>query len=393
MKYNFDKYIERRNTNCEKWDSLEKEFGKADLQPFWVADMDFAAPPEILQALHKKIDEGALGYPIIPDSLLESIKSWEKTRHGWEFEKEAITWAPGVVAGLSFALMAITKPGDGVIVQTPIYPPFYRTIEEAGRIIKANPLKYENGRFVMDIEGLEKLVTPTCRTLLFCSPHNPTARVWSKEELKALCDLAKRKDMIIVSDEIHQDIVYTNAKHTCLPSISSDISARTITFIAPSKTFNIAGLKASIAIIPNESLRARYISIVERFHLNSVNTLGAVAMEAAYSQCGDWLDQLVVYLEKNRDYTEKFIYERMPKAKLDHPEGTYMFWIDFREYGFNSETLEQFLVHEAGVALNKGTSFGAEGDGFARLNIGTTFAQLKAGLDSIANALDKREGR
>lgn len=393
MKYDFDKYLNRHNTNCEKWDSLEKEFGRADLKAFWVADMDFPAPPEVLEALHNKIDEGALGYPIIPDSLYASIQNWERTRHDWHFEKEAITWAPGVVAGLSFALMAVTKPGDGVIIQTPAYPPFYRTISEAGRIIKENPLKYENGRFVMDVEGLEKLVTPTCRTLILCSPHNPTARVWSKEELEALCDLAKRKDMIIISDEIHQDLVYSDAKHICLASISPDIASRTITFVAPSKTFNIAGMKASVAIIPNESLRTRYISVIERFHLNSVNILGLVAMETAYSKCGDWLDQLMIYLEKNRDYTEKFVLEYMPKAKLNHPEGTFVFWIDFRGYGFNSKTLEKFLVYEAGVALNKGTSFGVEGDGFARLNIGTTFAQLKDGLESIVKALDKREGR
>lgn len=388
MKYNFDEYIDRRGTDCEKWDGLEEEFGRGDIAALWVADMDFKAPPEVLDALHKKLDEGALGYPRIRESLLKAIQNWEKTRHNWEFGTETITWAPGVVAGLSFAVMAFTKPGDGVIIQTPVYPPFYRTVREAGRIINENPLKYENGRYVMDIEALEKLVTPTCRTLILCSPHNPVARVWSREELEALADLAKRKDMLIISDEIHQDLVYSDAKHICLASLEG-MKERTVTFVAPSKTFNIAGMKASVAIIPDESLRARYISVIERFHLNSVNILGLTAMETAYAQCGEWLDQLMAYLEVNRNYTEEFIRERMPKAKLDHPEGTYIFWIDFRGYGFNSETLQDFLVNKAKVGFNKGTNFGIAGDGFARVNIGTTHAQLAAALEQVAEALEK----
>ena len=326
----------------------------------------------------------------MPKSLYDAIRLWEEKRHGWKFGNEAISWAPGVVAGLSFAVMALTKPGDGVIIQTPVYPPFYRTVREAGRIINENPLKYENGRYVMDLEGLEKLITPTCRTLILCSPHNPVARVWSKEELEALAELAERKDMIIIADEIHQDLVYSDARHICLASLSEETAKRVITFIAPSKTFNIAGMKASVAIIPDAKLRAMYISVLERFHLNSVNILGITATEAAYSKCGEWLDELLAYLEKNRDYTEKFVRERMPKAHMDHPEGTYIFWIDFRGYGFNAETLERFLVEEAGVALNKGLNFGSAGDGFARINIGTTMEMLKEGLEKIASALDKR---
>jgi len=390
MEYNFDKYIDRHGTNCQKWDGLKKEFGRDDILALWVADMDFPAPPEVLDALHKKIDEGALGYPTVPDSLLDAIRSWEEKRHGWSFSKEAISWAPGVVAGLSFAVMALTKPGDGVIIQTPVYPPFYRTVREAGRIVVKNPLIRKNGRFTMDIEGLEKLVTPTCRTLILCSPHNPVARVWTKEELTALADLAVRKDMVIISDEIHQDLVYSDAKHICLASLSPEIASRTVTFVAPSKTFNIAGMKASVAIIPDESLRARYISVIERFHLNSLNILGMLAMETAYKNCGEWLDKLMAYLEGNRDFTEKFIKEHLPEAKMDHPEGTYIFWIDFRGYGFNAETLQDFLVNEAKVALNKGTSFGVEGDGFARINIGTSRSLLKEALERIEAALERR---
>ena len=373
MQYDFDKYIERRGTGSEKWDGLMDDFGRTDLLPMWVADMDFSAPPAVLEALEKKIGEGALGYPMIPDSLLDAIRGWEKSRYGWDFGREAISWAPGVVAGLSFAVMGLTKPGDHIIIQTPVYKPFYRTVEEAGRIIAKNPLVYENGRWTMDFDGLEKMITPTCRTLILCSPHNPVGRVWSREELERLADIAKRKNMIIISDEIHQDLVYSDARHICIGSLP-EMDRRTVTFIAPSKTFNIAGLKASVAIIPSEHLRGVYVSVIERFHLNSLNILGITAMEAAYGKSGEWHKQLMEYLEANRDYMEAFLKERMPKAHMDHPEGTYIFWIDFRGYGFNEEQLNDFLVNEAKVALDPGSWFGVEGEGFARLNIGTTRA-------------------
>ncbi|MCE5184099.1 MAG: pyridoxal phosphate-dependent aminotransferase [Synergistaceae bacterium] len=390
LKYNFDINMERRGTNCEKWDFLEEEFGKKDLLALWVADMDFPAPPEVLEALHNKIDEGALGYPIAPDSLLKAITDWQKNRHGWEIGKEAVTWAPGVVAGLAFSIMAYTKPGDGVIIQTPVYPPFYATISESGRRIVKNPLKREKDRYVMDLESLEKLVTPTCRTLILCSPHNPVARVWTREELEALSELAERKDMIIISDEIHQDLVYSGSKHISIASLSDEMSSRTVTFVAPSKTFNIAGMNSSVALIPDEKLRARYVSVLNRLHLSSLSILGLTAMETAYAKCAGWLDELMAYLEENRNFTEKFVRERMPKAKMDHPEGTYIFWIDFRGYGFNSETLMDLLVNEAGVALNNGRNFGTEGDGFARINIGTNREMLKKALEKIAKALEAK---
>ncbi len=383
--------MERRGTNCEKWDLLEEEFGKKELLALWVADMDFPAPPEVLEALHKKIDEGALGYPIAPDSLLKAVTEWQKIRHGWEIKKEAVTWAPGVVAGLAFSVMAYTKPGDGIIIQPPVYPPFYSTVSEAGRRIVKNPLKRQDGRYVMDLEGLEKLVTPTCRTLILCSPHNPVARVWTKDELEALAELATRKDMLIISDEIHQDLIYSDAKHISMASLSDEMASRTVTFVAPSKTFNIAGMNSSVAIIPDEKLKARYISVMNRLHLGSLSILGLTAMETAYSKCAGWLDELMAYLEGNRDFTEKFVRERLPLAKMDHPEGTYIFWIDFRGYGFESAGLMDFLVNEAGVALNNGLSFGPEGEGFARINIGTERSMLKEALERIEGALEARK--
>ncbi len=389
-KYNFDEYIERRNTSSMKWDLMEERFGDPDLLPYWVADMDFKSPPEVIEAIEDKLKHGVLGYPVVKESLIESIANWERVRHGWSFDKSAVSWAPGVVGGLAFAIEAYTKPGDGIILQTPVYPPFYEIIETSGRHVVKNPLKREGGRFVMDIEGLEKLVTPTCRTLIFCSPHNPVSRVWTKDELEKLADLAERKDMLILSDEIHQDIVFSDAKHTCLATLPK-MEKRTVTFLAPSKTFNLAGLASSVAIIPDPSLMEQYKSVLVRFHLSRLNAIGLVAMEAAYSKCADWADEMVAYLEGNRNYAEKFVKELMPKAKMDHPEGTYIFWIDFRGYGFDEKSLPEFLVREARVALNKGMDFGEEGAGFARLNVGTTRKQLAEGLERIAAALGKRE--
>lgn len=390
VKYDFDKYLERRGTDCEKWDGMKGDYGREDLLAMWVADMDFTAPPEVLEALRKKVDQGALGYPMIPDSLLDAIRSWEKEHYGWEFGREAISWAPGVVAGLSFAVMGLTKPGDQIILQTPVYMPFYRTVREAGRIIVKNPLIRKDGRWTMNFEELESLITPTCRTLILCSPHNPVARVWSRDELERLAEIAERKNLLIISDEIHQDLVYSDAKHICIGSLPG-MEKRTVTFIAPSKTFNIAGMKASVAIIPDELLRGIYISVIERFHLNSLNILGITAMEAAYGKSGEWHRQLMEYLEENRSFTEQFVKERMPEVKMDHPEGTYIFWLDFRGAGFDTASLNDFLVNEAKVALDPGIWFGDEGAGFARINIGTTKAQLKEGLERIAEALDRRK--
>lgn len=388
MKYDFDKYIERRGSGCMKWDSLKERFGSDDISPLWVADMDFQSPPEVLEALMCKLEHGIIGYPTVPDSLFEAVTNWQKTRHGWDVEKEAVSWCPGVVAGLAFSLMAYTKPGDGVIIQTPVYPPFREIIEEAGRRVVTNPLKRENGRFTFDLEHLEKIVTPTCRVLILCSPHNPVMRVWTREELTALAELAKRKDMLILSDEIHQDIIYKDAKHFCFASLSEDAANRSLVFVAPSKTFNLAGLAASVAIIPNKSLRMRYQSVLQRMHLFRLNMMGLIATEAAYAKGAQWCDEMMEYLESNRCLVETFVKERMPKAKMDHPEGTYIFWIDFRGYGLAGDALQELLVKKACVALNDGRSFGVEGDGFARINIGTTRARLQEGLERIAKALE-----
>ena len=392
MEFDFNERIDRSKTISIKWspEQLEKMYGERDIIPMGIADMDLKTAPCVSEAICRRAAHETYGYSYASGEFLSSCAEWQRRRHGWAVEPEWITYTPGVNMALVCAVEMYTQPGDSVIIQTPVYMPFYRTVREAGRIIVKNPLIYENGRYTMNFDELEKLVTPTCRTLILCSPHNPVARVWSREELERLADIAVRKNMIIIADEIHQDLVFSDAKHICIGSLPG-MAERTVTFIAPSKTFNIAGMKASVAIIPDELLRGIYVSVLERFHLNSINILGITAMEAAYGKCGEWHKELMDHLEGNRDYMEAFVKERMPKAHMDHPEGTYIFWIDFRGYGFNDETLTDFLVNEAKVALDPGTWFGVEGDGFARLNIGTTRAMLKEGLERIADALDKRE--
>ncbi len=345
-------------------------------------------PPEVLDALHKKIDEGALGYPIAPDSLLKAITDWQKNRHGWVIGKEAVTWAPGVVAGLAFSIMAYTKPGDGVIIQTPVYPPFYATISESGRRIVKNPLKREDGRYVMDLEGLEKLVTPTCRTLILCSPHNPVARVWSREELEALAEVAERKDMIIISDEIHQDLVYSDAKHISLAALSGEMSSRTVTFVAPSKTFNIAGMNSSVALIPDEKLRARYVSVLKSCTSARLAYLDLLQWRRPTQNVPDGLTNLWSTWKKTgiwlKDLSGNVCRKRRWIIRKVH-----VFWIDFRGYGFDSEKLMDFLVNDAGSRSTTGGTSGPK-EKFARINIGTNRKMLKEALEKIAKALEAK---
>ena len=388
MKYDFDEIIPRRGTNSVKWDLATDE----RVLPMWVADMDFRAAPPVLDALERRLRHGVFGYTKVPDAYFEAVKGWFGKRHGFRIENEWILPTTGVIPALSVILKALTEPGDKVILQTPVYNCFFAVLERTGRQPLANPLINENGAYRMDFEDLErKAADPQAKLIFLCNPHNPAVRAWTAEELTRLGEICLRHGVTVISDEIHCDLTLDGHRHIPFASLNEEFLRHSVTCTAPSKTFNIAGMKASVAIIPDELLRGIYVSVLERFHLNSINILGITAMEAAYGKCGEWHKELMDHLEGNRDYMEAFVKERMPKAHMDHPEGTYIFWIDFRGYGFNDETLTDFLVNEAKVALDPGTWFGVEGDGFARLNIGTTRAMLKEGLERIADALDKRE--
>lgn len=391
MAYDFDIHVDRRGTDCEKWDGMEDVFGRKGLLPFWVADMDFRSAPEIIDALRKKVDFGVFGYPRMTDRARKAAADWQRVRHGWDVDASSLDFVPGVVTGLIAGIEAFTKPGDGVLIQTPVYPPFFKVIRNNGRKIVENPLKEADERFVMDFDNLrEAIVSGGIKLMLLCSPHNPVARVWEEDELKELASVCMEHDVIILNDEIHQDLIFSDAKHIPIGLLAPELKSNLVTFVAPSKTFNIAGLSASVWIAEDEEISAKMESTLERLHMSEINMMAVTGLEAAYEKGALWLDEAMAYLEGNRDFVEEFLRDELPRVKLKHPEGTFIFWLDFRDYGLHNDELQKILLDEARVALNPGTNFGAQGDGFARLNVGCTRAQLEEGMRRIADAFRKR---
>ncbi|MDR3354326.1 MAG: pyridoxal phosphate-dependent aminotransferase [Synergistaceae bacterium] len=390
-KYDFDTPICRRGTNCSKWDGAARVFGREGLLPFWVADMDFRSAPEIIEALREKVEFGVFGYPIMTGEARAAVAGWERRRHGWDVDAGDVAFVPGVVTGLSAAVRAFTEPGDGVIIQTPVYAPFFRVVSDNGRVVIENPLMETEERFTMDFDNLERVIesNKNARAMILCSPHNPVARVWSEEELSRLSGICASRGIMIIDDEIHQDLVYSDARHIPIASLSKDLSPLVITLVAPSKTFNIAGLHASAWIASDRAVAAKMRRELGMIDSDSLNLMSLTALEAAYSKGEPWLDEALAYLEANRDFMEAFLSEKMPRVKMKHPEGTFIFWLDFREYGLRGDELQRVLVEDAGVALNRGTDFGKSGDGFARLNIGCPRRSLEEGLCKIERAFAK----
>jgi len=329
-RYDFDTVIDRSNTSCEKWDGLEERFGKPDLHAMWVADMDFKAPPELIDVLEHRVQHGIFGYTGRFDPYYRSVIDWVKRRHGWEIRKEWIAFSPGVVPALSMALLAFTQPGDKVVIQPPVYYPFFNVIGGRGRTILENPLVFENGRFSMDLDDLERKLDPSVKVIFLCSPHNPVGRVWARDELERLGRICVENDILIVSDEIHSDIIFSGSRHIPMASISEEIARRTLTCISPSKTFNIAGLSTSAVIIPDPGVRANYQRVVDFLHIDSGNVFGTLALEACYNLGEPWLEELLEYLEGNLDFTEDFLAKNLPGISLVRPEGTYIPLLDCR---------------------------------------------------------------
>jgi cystathionine beta-lyase len=389
-KYNFDHVIERRGTACQKWDNLGKVFGDPDILALWKADMDFKAPPEVIERLKKRLDHGIFGYPNRPDDFYDAIISWMSRRHGWNIKKEWICHSPGVTPSLVFSMLAMTRPGDRVVIQSPIYAPFYHIIEENGRRITDNPLVLDNGRFFMNLDDLKAKLNSRVKMLFLCNPHNPSGRVWQKRELEEIAEICLKNNITIVSDDVHSDIVYEGNKHIPIASISRDIEERTITSFSPSKTFNLAGFRSAVVVIPNKDLRDRYNDLISGMHLAGVTVFGAEAIAAAYSTGEEWLEELIEYLSGNLRFVEEFLRENIPAIKLIKPEGTYVPLIDFRELGLSSEELQKFLVHKAGVGMNNGAEFGKVTEGFARMTIAAPRSTITEGLNRIKTAIENR---
>lgn len=384
MSFDFDKVIERKNTNCEKWNLPEE-----NILPMWVADMDFEVAPPIFEAVKKRALHGIYGYTKISDEYYESIISWVKKRHAWEIKRDWIVFSPGVVPGINNIIKAITQIGDKVVVQTPVYYPFFRAIENNGRRILKNPLKYTDKGFEMDFEDLEnKLKDERTKALILCSPHNPVGRVWTEEELRRLGELCIENGVTIISDEIHFDLIYKGYKHISFAAISEEFKENSITCIAPSKTFNLAGLQTSSLIIPNKSLRRKVINVLQTSGPMWPNVFGIEASIAAYREGEQWLDELLDYLKENLEFMKKYIKEKLPKVKIIEPEGTYLVWLDFNEYNMKPKELHDFMLKKAKVWFDEGYIFGDEGSGFERINIACPRSILKEALGRIKEALE-----
>jgi cystathionine beta-lyase len=382
MAFNFDQEIQRENTHSVKFDGRQQYFGTTDVSPLWVADMDFAVPECITRALQERINHPVFGYTLYPESIYQSIIEWFQRRHQWTIEREWIVFAPGVVPSLFAAAKAFAKEGEGVIVQSPVYFPFFSAVTTNNRKLINNPLREINGRYEMDFEHLEQCAQQGETLLMLCTPHNPVGRVWSEAELQQVLEISRRYDLTILSDDIHCDLVYSGVKHTMLGRLAQP-GDKIITTIAPNKSFNIPGLGLSALVIPNAAERNAMKYMFETLHVGNYNPLSIAAFEAAYREGDHWLDALMQYLETTRDFAADFIAREIPQIKLIKPEATYLLWLDCRGLGMGDAQLRDFFVRSCKVGMNPGTVFGEGGSGFMRMNIGARRVVIINALNSI----------
>lgn len=387
MKYNFDTIIARENTDCVKYDLRKAFFGNEDVLPLWVADMDFETPDFIREAVIKRAKHPVYGYTFRSDSFSNCVINWMKIRHKWVVKKEWISFSPGVVPALNMAVLAFTNPGDKVIVQPPVYFPFFSAVKNHGRELVYNQLLENKGKYEMDFEGLESQIDDKTKLLLLCHPHNPVGRLWTTNELERLVDICARKNILIVSDEIHSDLMLNGNVHVPLASISEKASEISITCIAPSKTFNLAGLGTSALIISNPEHKKKYEKILEDLHVGMGNLFGIVSTEAAYNNGEEWLKQLLEYLNENYSTLTKFFENRIPQIKVIPAEATYLIWLDCRGLGLKGKELRSFIIEKAGLGFNDGPSFGPGGDGFQRINIALPKSELIKALEKLEKAV------
>ncbi len=386
MQYNFDKIIDRDNTASVKFDLREKVFGNQDVIPMWVADMDFETPDFIIHALKKRLEHPVLGYSYRPDSYFQSIINWVKRRHQWDIEKEWISFSPGIVPAINMAIMAYTQPGDKIVVQPPVYHPFFSAISNNKRTLVENPLILRDGRHHIDFEDL-RVKLQDAKMILLSNPHNPGGAVWNQEELKKIGELCVENNILIMADEIHGDLVFEPAQYVPMASVSTEIANQTVTFIAPSKTFNMAGLATSSVITSNKILKEKFDQVLDTIHIGMGNIFGTVATEAAYNHGDEWLDKLLEYLSQNMDYVEQYFSEKIPQIKVIRPEGTYLMWLDCSGLRLKNKDLKSFMIHDAGLGFNDGRMFGTGGEGFMRMNVACPKQRLEIALKQLKNAI------
>jgi cystathionine beta-lyase len=382
MNYDFDTIIERRGTNSIKYD-FARERGKPEgLLPLWVADMDFKAPSEILSCLHKIIDHGIFGYTEVKDDYYSAVADWFSSRFDYRVTRKEIIKSPGVVYALAQAVRAFTEKGEAVLIQPPVYYPFFEVVKCNDRKLVENQLKYENGKYHIDFDDFEcKIKENNVKLFLLCSPHNPTGRVWAKEELEKMNEICVKHGVIIISDEIHCDFVWEGHKHICFGLINEDAVITT----APTKTFNLAGLHVSNIFVKNRELREKLKAEITRSGYSQLNTLGLAACQSAYAEGGRWLEELKSYLTENIRFLRGYLAEHLPKIKLVEPEGTYLLWLDFSAYSLTQDELNRRITDSAKLWLNNGTMFGGGGEGFQRINAACPKTVLKEAMDRLKN--------
>ena len=385
--FDFDNPPSRTGTHAEKYTARKRLFGREDIMPFWVADMEFSVAPAISKALEARVQHPIYGYTSVSDTLLEAITNWNYKRYGLTCSSEDVSLIPGVMSGVSAALNALSDPGDAIIVQPPLYPPLMKTVQKNGRQLVENPLIIRDGCYYMNFDELEHLCTvhqPVM--LLLCSPHNPVGRAWTRFELVRLVELAQRHNLYIVSDEIHADIIFAPHKHISALDIDAQFNARIIVLNSASKSFNIAGLNTAYAIIPDKKLRTAFRQQLRRMNLHGANLFGMTALEAAYGSGEQWLDELLDYLGENRTYIQKILQEKLSGVEHFVPQGTYLYWLDFNALGLAPEMIKKTLIHGAGVGLNDGITFARGNEGFWRFNFAVPRSMLEQGMQQIVRA-------
>lgn len=383
MQYNFDEIIERRGTDCFKWDALKTFFGREDVTPMWVADMDFRSPDFVMEAIRKRCEHEVLGYTMPSKGYWQAVTSWLEKHYNIKTTKENLHFIPGIVAGISYALLCLTQPGDKVLVTTPVYPPFLNLPKESGRTLVCSPLKIVDGRFAIDFDDFVRKAKG-CKLFIMSNPHNPAGTVWGAEVLQHIAEICEQHKVIVISDEIHADLTLPGHTHVSYSSVSN----KGITFMAPSKTFNIAGLGSSVCYIADETLRKRFFGWLDALGVAGGNIFAFTAAEAAFAHGEDWLRQMLEYLSENVKTLEQFLTERMPKVKAVLPEASYLAWLNFSDYGYSHKELADKLLNEAKVALNDGTTFGGKDyECCFRLNLGCPKSMLLDALERIAAAI------
>ena len=385
MKYNFDEVIDRRGSDSLKLEALLPRWGREDLIPMWVADMDFRTPPFIIDSVKKRIECEIFGYTEKPNTWYQSIINWQKKRHQLAITKEMISFIPGVVPAIVMAIEAFTKVGEQVLIQPPVYYPFAAAIRNTGRKVITNPLLLGNLQYYIDFDDFEKKVK-TCKLFIFCNPHNPGGRVWSKEELEKLAAICLKYQVLMISDEIHADLTLPSYKHISLASLSEEIAMNTVTFYSASKTFNMAGLASAYAIIPNPQVRQKFLDKTVGYMLTDGNIFAFQTTVAAYEQGEEWLNQLLAYVQGNIDFLTQYIDQHLPKVKYIVPQASYLVFLDFRALGLSQKELVSFCTNKAHLALVDGSVFGEEGKGFMRINLASPRSVIEKALEQLKEA-------